>query len=77
LRYASTILSQGVQMMEYFAAHAHVPGARQIIDPLAERMGATMSLIGPVAIMVLVLSPVLIPLMITAWHTLGGSNNRI
>jgi hypothetical protein len=30
LRYASTILSQGVQMMEYFAAHAHVPGARQI-----------------------------------------------
>lgn len=30
MRYASTILSQGVQMMEYFAAHAHVPGARQI-----------------------------------------------
>jgi len=30
LRYASTILSQGAQMMEYFAANAHVPGARQI-----------------------------------------------
>jgi hypothetical protein len=30
LRYASTILSQGVQMMDYFAAHAHVPGVRKI-----------------------------------------------
>ncbi|MFV0494308.1 MAG: hypothetical protein ACK5M9_04620, partial [Mycobacterium sp.] len=30
LRYANTILGQGLQMMEYFAAHAHVPGARQI-----------------------------------------------
>lgn len=32
LRYANTILSQGVQMMEYFAAHADVPGARQISE---------------------------------------------
>ena len=32
LRYASTILSQGVQMMEYYAAHAHVPGVRQISE---------------------------------------------
>lgn len=30
MRYANPILGQGVQMMEYFAAHAHVPGARQI-----------------------------------------------
>ncbi|WP_137147399.1 hypothetical protein [Mycolicibacterium sp. CR10] len=30
LRYANTILGQGLQMMEYFAAHAHVPGARKI-----------------------------------------------
>ena len=30
LRHAKPILGQGVQMMEYFAAHAHVPGARQI-----------------------------------------------
>jgi hypothetical protein len=32
LRYASTILSQGVQMMEYYAAHSHLPGARQISE---------------------------------------------
>ena len=30
LRNAETLLGQGVQMIQYFAAHAHVPGARQI-----------------------------------------------
>jgi hypothetical protein len=29
-RNAETLLGQGVQMIQYFAAHAHVPGARQI-----------------------------------------------
>jgi hypothetical protein len=36
-----------------------------------------MPYIGPIAIMLLVLSPVLIPLIITPWHKATGSTRRI
>ena len=40
-------------------------------------MGETVEFVGPFAILVLVLSPVLIPLVITVWHTLTGLKGRI
>jgi hypothetical protein len=42
-----------------------------------KKVGEIMVYIGPIAIMMLVLSPFLIPLMITAWHAAGGSSRRV